>query len=77
MARNLKWLLTCFEQILGMRINYHKSDLLTINVDDVEARLFAQISGCKLGDFSFTYLGVPYTFKVKKIGFVTNLRQNY
>ena len=34
MARNLKWLLTCFEQMSGMRINYHKIDLLTINVDE-------------------------------------------
>jgi hypothetical protein len=67
MARNLKWLLTLFEQMSGMRINYHKSDLLTINVDDAEANLFAQIFGCKLGEFPFTYLGVPLHFsKLRK-----------
>jgi hypothetical protein len=33
MAKKLKWLLTCFEQMSRMRINYHKSDLLSINVD--------------------------------------------
>jgi hypothetical protein len=32
-ATNLKWILTCFEQISGMRINYHKSELITINVE--------------------------------------------
>jgi hypothetical protein len=60
-------LLTLFEQMSGMRINYHKSDLLTINVDDVDANLFAQIFGCKLGEFPFTYLGVPLYFsKLRK-----------
>ena len=67
MARNLKWLLTCFEQMSGMRINYHKSDLLTINVEAEEANLFAQIFGCKIDDFPFTYLGVPLHFsKLRK-----------
>jgi hypothetical protein len=67
MARNLKWLLTCFEQLSGMRVNYHKRDLLTISVDPDEANLFAQIFGCKLGEFSFTYLGIPLDFaKLRK-----------
>jgi hypothetical protein len=32
-ATNMKWILTCFEQISGMRINYHKSELIAINVE--------------------------------------------
>jgi hypothetical protein len=56
MARNLKILLTCAEKMSGMRINYNKSDLLTINVDDA-AHLFAQIFCCKLGDFLLLILG--------------------
>jgi hypothetical protein len=32
-ATNLKWVLTCFEQISGMRINYHESELIAINFD--------------------------------------------
>ena len=31
-ALNLKWIRTCFEQIFGMRINYHKSALVPINM---------------------------------------------
>jgi hypothetical protein len=27
---NLKWLLSCFEQMSGMRINFHKCDLVPI-----------------------------------------------
>jgi hypothetical protein len=29
-AFNLKWILTCFEKISGMRINFHKSELIPI-----------------------------------------------
>jgi hypothetical protein len=41
MAQNIKWLLTCFEEISRMHINYHKSDLLTINLPTEDANLFA------------------------------------
>jgi hypothetical protein len=58
-ARILKWFLSCFEQMSGMRINYHKSDLMTINVEPEDAKLFAQIFCCKLAGFPFKYLGVP------------------
>lgn len=33
-ARNLKNILTCFEQVSGMRINYNKSELVPINLSD-------------------------------------------
>jgi hypothetical protein len=59
MARNLKWLLTCFEQMPGMRINYHKSDLMPINLPEEDSNLFAQVFCCPIGKFSFKYLGVP------------------
>jgi hypothetical protein len=41
MARILKWILTCFEGLSGLKINYHKSDLMTINLSDALAKDFA------------------------------------
>jgi hypothetical protein len=35
-ARNLKYILTCFELMSGMRINYNKSELVPINIDNQE-----------------------------------------
>jgi hypothetical protein len=58
-ARNLKWILSCFEQMSGMRINFHKCDLVPINVEDGDAQLLAQVLSCKLGEFPMQYLGVP------------------
>ena len=66
-ARHLKWFLSCFENMSDMRFNYHKSDLMTVNVDDVSASRFAQIFCCKLGSFPCKYLGVPLHFlKLRK-----------
>jgi hypothetical protein len=52
LARNLKWTLTCFEMMSGMRINYNKSELVPINpVGNEESQRYADIFGCPVGDF--------------------------
>jgi hypothetical protein len=62
MARLLKWILTCFECLSGLKINYHKSDLMTLNLPEGAANEFAQFFCCNLGAFPFRYLGVPLHF---------------
>jgi hypothetical protein len=37
-AENLKWILAYFEPMFGMRVNYHKSELVPINCEDSEER---------------------------------------
>jgi hypothetical protein len=32
-AKNLKWILSCFELMCGMHINYHKSELVPVNIE--------------------------------------------
>jgi hypothetical protein len=46
-ALNLKWILSCFEQISGMRINFHKSELIPINIEPKELLPFIEIFQCK------------------------------
>lgn len=65
-ARNLKWLLSCFEQLSGMRINFHKCDLVPININEDDANIFAQILGCKLSEFPIKYLGAPFHHRKQK-----------
>ena len=50
-ASNLKIVLTCFEQVSGMRINYSKSELIPINMDDQELADFLSILVCNKGNF--------------------------
>jgi hypothetical protein len=66
-AANLKWLLVCFEQLSGMKINYDKSDLLVLGMDDERANEFAKKICCKRSNFPIKYLGVPLHFsKVRR-----------
>jgi hypothetical protein len=60
---NLKCLLACFEQMSGMRINFHKCDLMLINLEQEEAQTFAQTLSCGLGSFPMKYLGAPLHYK--------------
>jgi hypothetical protein len=66
-TRNLKWMLSCFEQLSGMRINFHKCDLIALSVDDQEAQVFSQTLSCILGKLPMKYLRVPLHYtKLRK-----------
>jgi hypothetical protein len=63
---HLKWLMTCFEKLSGMIINYNKSDLNPINLEEEEGQNYAQIFCCRLGTFPFQYLDVPLHYEKLK-----------
>ena len=50
-ANNLKWLLLCYEQMTRMRINFDKSDLLTIGIEEARVNEYSKIFCCKKGEF--------------------------
>lgn len=52
---NMRWILTCFEQLSGMRINYHKSELITLGLEDSEDVKFLDIFQCVQGNFPIKY----------------------
>ena len=58
-ARNLKSILTCFEQVTGMRINYDKSELVPINLGEGDVASLKNIFRCVVGSFPIKYLGIP------------------
>jgi hypothetical protein len=65
MARNLKWVLTCFEQASGMKINYSKSELVPINLDQSKIDSFRDILECVVGSFPIKYPGIPLHYEKK------------
>jgi hypothetical protein len=62
-AINLKWLLSCFEHMSGMIINFHKYDLIALNVEDEGVQNVAQTLSCALGKYPMKYLGVSLHYK--------------
>ena len=55
----LKEMLQDFHASTGLRVNFHKSCILPINVDESETARLAAVSGCQVGNLPFTYLGLP------------------
>jgi len=57
--RNLKFILFCYEAMSGMKINYEKSEVLVVGIEQSEHQQIADFFGCKMGVWPMTYLGIP------------------
>ncbi|WVZ57934.1 hypothetical protein U9M48_008262 [Paspalum notatum var. saurae] len=49
-ARNMKLILSAFEQVSGVKINFRKSELFFFGAAQVTAERYTEIFGCKSGD---------------------------
>jgi hypothetical protein len=58
-AKNMKLLLCAFEQLSGLKINFHKSELFCYGTAKINQNKYMQIFGCDLRSFPFRYLGIP------------------
>jgi hypothetical protein len=66
-ATNFKWVITFFEQVSHMRINYSKSELIPLCLVEEEILVFTEILGCAIGKFPTKYLGTPLHYdKLRK-----------
>jgi hypothetical protein len=58
-ATNLRGVLDQFASFSGLKINYDKSTLVPIHMDEQQANLCVQIIGCRREGFPQPYLGLP------------------
>jgi hypothetical protein len=58
-VKNLKCSLIWFEKLSGMRINFHKSEIIPCNLTEDLIHEAGHILGCPVGEFPIKYLGVP------------------
>ena len=65
---NLKFILLCFENMSGLRINFHKSEVVVLGASPEEQLRVAQMLNCKQGSFPFTYLGLPISDRALRAG---------
>jgi hypothetical protein len=56
---NLKLILSTFEQLSGLKINYHKSEIFCFGRANKHEAFYSQLFGCEMGKFPFRYLGLP------------------
>lgn len=58
-AKNLKRILGMFEIMFGLKINFHKSEVICVGMEEDRIKLFEEIFTCGRGSFPIKYLGLP------------------
>jgi hypothetical protein len=57
--QHLTEVLRTFGATTGLRVNYAKSNLIPINIQESIVHVFTNAPQCQLGALPFTYLGLP------------------
>jgi hypothetical protein len=58
-AVNIKLLLSTFEQLSGLKINFHKSEFFCFGKAKEHEMFYSQLFGCVIRNYPFRYLGLP------------------
>jgi hypothetical protein len=67
-ALNMKMILTIFEQLSGLKINFHKSEVFCFGKAKEVEEDYKILFGCDIGSLPFIYLGIPIHFRNLKNG---------
>ena len=62
-AVNMKLILCLFEQLSGLKINFHKSEIFCFGKAKEEEEQYKHIFGCESGSLPFKYLGIPIHYR--------------
>jgi hypothetical protein len=60
---NMKLLLSTFEQLSGLKISFHKSEVFCFGKAKDHKEFYSQLFGCAIGKDPFRYLGLPMHFR--------------
>jgi hypothetical protein len=61
-------ILTIFEQLSGLKINFHKSEVFCFGKAKEVEEDYKILFGCDIGSLPFIYLGIPIHFRNLKNG---------
>jgi hypothetical protein len=67
-AKNMKLILSFFEQLSGLKINYHKSEIFCFGDAKDEQDEYKNLFGCEEGSFPLKYLGISIHFRKLRNG---------
>lgn len=59
----MKSFLNAFEQLSGLKINFHKSEIYCLGEAKVCQDQYTDLFGCATGNFPFRYLGIPIHYR--------------
>jgi hypothetical protein len=62
-ALNMKLILYLFEQLSGLKINFHKSEVYYFGSAKEIEQDYMELFGCQTGSLPFKYLGIPIHYR--------------
>ena len=62
-ATNIKMILCAFEQLSGLKINFHKSEIFCFGQAKEMEHQYSQLFGCQSRMYPFRCLGIPMHFR--------------
>ena len=65
----IKTILCCFELVSGLKVNFHKSNVSAIGIDDIDLSIFAGCLNCSKMHLPFKYLGLFVGGNHKRVSF--------
>ncbi|GAU49405.1 hypothetical protein TSUD_92510 [Trifolium subterraneum] len=65
----LRTILVLFEKVFGLKVNFHKSMLVGVNIGDSWLSEATVVLGCKVGKVPFMYLGLPVGGDPRRLSF--------
>jgi hypothetical protein len=68
-VRALRGVLVLFELMSGLKVNFHKSMLVGVNITDSWLHEAATALRCRVGNVPFLYLGLPIGGDSRRLGF--------
>jgi hypothetical protein len=63
---NMKLILCIFEELSGLKINFHKSEIFCFGQAKQVENEYKILFGCEIGSIPFRYLGIPIHFRKLK-----------
>lgn len=76
-AKNLKYILVIFEQMSGLKINIHKSEIFCFGDAELRKNLYSNIFTCPLNSLPINYLGIPIDYKSPNLPLDKDWRKNW
>jgi hypothetical protein len=67
-ALNMKLILCIFEELSGLKINFHKSDIFCFGQAKEVENDYKVLFGCEIGSLPLRYLDIPIHFRKLKNG---------
>ncbi|GKA98078.1 hypothetical protein Tco_0825972 [Tanacetum coccineum] len=61
------YILKSFEEVSGLKFNYNKSKVYDLGVSERKFSEMARWMGCGIGEFPFTYLGLPVGENMRRV----------